>query len=275
MTDILIIGGGASGMAAAVRAAEKGASVLILEKKEMTGKKLLSTGNGRCNFSSARLAASDYDTEEPAFAERFLSDFGTEDALSFFGGLGIMAHRRGDGLYPMSMQAKTVRTLLADRVKSLGVSVRTSINVTEIGFDREKGCFSAETASERFTARKLILACGTPAGVRDRDAYTADRMLERTGHRIRPLLPALVPLTGHAGIEKLWDGIRHECTVSYRGEQEAGEVQFTSFGLSGIPVFQISIPAVREIKGKGSAKLVIDFLPDFTEEELCDTLVKM
>ena len=279
---LIIIGGGASGLAAGISAAEAGVPVLILEKKEQSAKKLLVTGNGRCNFTNLSLSPEAYYTHEPAFIGRFLKRFTSDDALRFFRELGMEAQLRENLAYPLSMQAQSVRLALTDRLKSLNAEVRCGVNVTGIHRTAE-GFFEIHTSEGVIRAEKVILSCGTTAGVKDKEPYTADRMLVSLGIHLYPLKPSLVKLTGKDGCEESWDGVRSRCSVTLLDSEaqgkaassDLGEVQFTSDGLSGIPVFQISHPASEQIEKKGFSMLQIDFLPDFPEDALKKRLETM
>ena len=275
---VLVIGAGASGLAAAISAAESGASVCVLEKKEQPLKKLLLTGNGRCNFTNRSISSDAYYTHEPAFIERFLRRFQTEDALLFFRGLGLYPAFRGDYVYPMSMQAQSVREALLARARAHSVNISCGVNVKDVTYDSRKKMFTVKTSSETYSCRKLILSCGSEAGVRDREAFTADQILRKLGHRLYPVRPALVKLLGNVGYESFWDGVRHHCIVRFVRKSdgaiftEEGEVQFTKDGISGIPVFQISHPAGEEIDQKGKASVRLNFIPDLGPDGLRDSL---
>lgn len=290
MTEpVIIVGGGASGLSAAIAAAEEGAAVLILEKKEQTGKKILLTGNGHCNFTNRHITPEAYYTHEPSFIERFLCNFQTEDALSLFKGLGMFASFRGDCAYPSGMQASAVLSALMDRIRTLSITIRTGVNVNAVRVDRTKRLFtvSADVRSlegpkkaplkQEFCCRKLILAAGTEAGVRDPNAYTAEKILKNLGHHVYPFRPALTKLCGKEGFEAFWDGVRHSCTIrltdlSGQTVEESGEVQFTKDGISGIPVFQLSHPAGERILTDGFCEIQMDLLPAFSQEELLYSL---
>ena len=272
-TDILVVGAGASGLAAAVSAGSMGAAVLVLEKKEQSGKKLLLTGNGRCNLTNRRIGTEDYYTHEPAFIERFLGKFQTEDALSFFRELGLFTTDRGDYVYPMSMQSASVRQALSDRLQDLQIPVLTGQNVRAAEYDLKKQLFLVHCEDADYQAQRLILSCGTAAGVRDKNPYLGEKLLRSFSHHVYPMKPALVSLLGNAGIEHLWDGVRHTAAVSFGAYRETGEIQFRKDGLSGIPVLQISHPVSEALDRDGSAVLHLDFIPEFSGKELEDVLL--
>ncbi len=275
---LIIVGAGASGLAAAVTAGRAGAEALVLEKKEQPLKKLLLTGNGRCNFTNLNISADAYFSHDTGFPERFLRNFRTEDALSFFRELGLYPSYRGDYVYPMSMQAQSVREALLQGIQGLPVSIRCGIAVRNISCDIKKRLFSLQYEGGDFQCRKLIIAGGTPAGVRDKEAFSADRILRSFGHHVYPLKPALVKLLGKNGFESYWDGVRHHCIVKLQRKSdgkvfsEEGEVQFARDGISGIPVFQLSHPAGEELELEGQAAVIFDLIPDLSEDALFNAL---
>ena len=278
---LIVVGAGASGLAAAIAAGRLGTEVLVLEKKEQPLKKLLLTGNGRCNFTNLKITPDSYRSHDSAFPEHFLREFGTEDALSFFRELGLYPGFRGDYVYPMSMQAQSVRDALLSGIRSLPITVRTGVSVREITKDPKTGLFTVKCAEEEFRCRKIILSCGTPAGVRDREAYTADRILRALGHHVYPLKPALVKLLGQSGAESFWDGVRHHCIITLIRESdgrtfsEDGEVQFTKDGISGIPVFQLSHAAGEEIERRKKASLSLNLIPELSGGEMYNALIRL
>ena len=266
MRDVGIIGAGASGLMAALMAGKRGLSVTVFEKKEQPGKKLMVTGNGRCNFSNRRMDESCYYSSDPAFTKRFLSRFSANDAVSLFAGLGMLTEDRNGYLYPASAQASSVVSVLTEAVKAYDVEIKSNSPVTAIQHD--KNGFTVFCGGERFSFSSCILCCGSPAGVKDKLPFNAYQMLEELGHKVNKPLPALVKLTGNEGFEKAWAGVRTKVSVSFQDQCHTGEIQLTDTGISGIPVFQLSHEAVRRLDDKQTVVIKIDFLPDYTEETL-------
>ena len=159
---ILIAGGGASGMTAAIAAARQGARVTILEKKEMPGKKILSTGNGRCNLTNMDMKAVYFRGGDSRIVEEVLAKFGPEDTLRFFEGLGLLTKTRGTLVYPASDQAAAVREALSMELKRLGVEVCTGMTVERAEAGREGFRLLASGAEglRSFSGDALILAAG-------------------------------------------------------------------------------------------------------------------
>ena len=270
MKRVAVIGGGASGMAAALEAAKRGFSVTVFEKKEQLGKKLSATGNGHCNFTNAAMEPAFYRSRELPFIERFLRACPTERVLGFFRELGLLFTERDGYYYPASNQAASVLSVLSERLKSLCVTLKTNTDVTGL-IPEEKG-FTLLYGRERERFDACVLALGSRSGVSDPNPFRGYEILKSLGHRVYEPLPSLVPLHGRTGFEKDWAGVRTKASVSFRGQRESGELQLTAEGISGIPVFQLSHGAVAEIREKGLAEITVDFLPDYPEEELTAAL---
>lgn len=290
MKKIVIIGGGAAGMTAAIAAAERnsGAKIHILEHKEIVGKKLLSTGNGRCNFTNDKMDAGCYYGGNPEIIRQLLERFGKEETLKFFRELGIFSKSKNGYYYPRSEQAAAVRELFELRLKKLGVHIRTGVHVKSI--KREKDGFqmiiseaqgkrnpskTAVTADKKtdgtINAGKVILCAGgmaAPALGSDGSGYELAR---RLGHTIIPVVPALVQLRARANPLKKASGVRTDATVRIYENQklmgsDTGEVQITDYGISGIPVFQVSRHAAKSLYYKRPVRAELDFLPELPLE---------
>lgn len=266
MKKILIAGGGASGMAAAISAASSGASVVLLEAKEQTGKKLLRTGSGRCNFTNAKMDPDCYYGDR-AFLRGFLERFSTADCLAFFRGLGLLFKERDGYYYPYSNSAASVLSVLNTRMHELGVDIRVNTAVHSVSVLPD-GCFSVKCGGNELTGDALIVASGSSAGSEYDSGGFMDLIPEDYGIRFRPFLPALTMLYGNEGCERVWEGVRCRASVTYAGRTEKGELQLLSRGISGIPVFQLSGPAVRALENREEVSFDIDFFPDYTEDEL-------
>lgn len=266
--SIGIIGGGASGMTAAITAAREGAAVTILERGERVGKKILSTGNGKCNLGNLALSAADYHCADPAWLTRVLEQFGTEDTIRFFRSLGMEIHDRNGYLYPLCEQASAVLDVLRYELKSMDVQICTECRVTDIR--PSEGGFEVRAGERTFRFDRVILACGgcaAPATGSDGSGY---RLARRLGHTVTPTVPTLVQLCCREEYLRGVAGVRALARISACGCSECGELQLTDYGISGIPVFQLS----REVNywlrsaGKGAeAEVRIDLLPNLEPKE--------
>ncbi len=257
-------------MAAAITAAASGASVVLMEAREQTGKKLLRTGSGRCNFTNARMEPDCYYGDR-AFVSTFLSRFSTADCLSFFRKLGLLYRERDGYYYPYSNSASSVLSVLNQRIRELGVNVLTC-TAAEKAAVLPDGRFSVASENTVITGDALIIASGSPAGAERQGTGFQKLFPKACGIRIRPFLPALTMLYGNEGCERVWEGVRCRGSVTYEGRTETGELQLLSGGISGIPVFQLSRMAVQALSRGEEAVFFLDFLPDLTADEITDLL---
>ena len=269
-TDILIIGAGASGMAAAAEAAETcpGVRVLILERSERPGRKILVTGNGRCNLSNESINLSDYNTGAEAFSA-VMDRFG--DDIRFFRRLGLVTRSDGEGrVYPYSGQAASVLDALRFRVAASGAETVCSAEVT--GVYPEDGAFIVTTADGReFRSEKVIVAAGSPAGAHGSRNAELISSIAADGQAFRDFSPALVPLKIR-GLPAQLKGVRVRAKASLRSsdgreDSETGEVQFGDGYVSGICILDLS----RRYPG-GDAELSLDLCPDMESEEISEVI---
>lgn len=269
MQKIGIIGGGASGMMAAIAAKQAGGDVTILEHKDRIGKKILSTGNGRCNFTNTMQEPQCYHTDnpDPFFPWEIIRQFTAQDTIAFFLQLGIYSKNKNGYLYPQSEQASAVLDVLRMEINRLDIPVLLEEQISEIKVT--KGGFRVQGSSRSFSFDKVIVAAGSkaaPATGSDGSGYTLAKML---GHHMVPVLPSLVQLRCKEPFYKNLAGIRVYGKVGiYTGNEcvaaDTGEIQLTNYGISGIPVFQVSRYAAKGLYRKQEVFALLDFMPDFT-----------
>lgn len=301
-----IVGGGAAGMMAAIAAAESGARVTLLEGNDRLGKKILSTGNGKCNLGNEKLDLKEYYTGSPAFLASCLERFGTAETVSFFQGIGLMIKSRNGYLYPACEQASAVLDVLRYEVAAAGVEVVTDCKIERIGKNQRTGKIEVRGRDRVFSFHRVVLACGGKAAPRTGSDGSGHELARQLGHSLVPTVPALVQLKCREEYLKSVAGVRADAklTVFRAGmpvAAERGELQLTEQGISGIPVFQLSrvvnyilagsgdsaamgqaserkrryrekVRAEEKVKTEESApgagvEVRIDFLPDFTEED--------
>jgi len=265
-----MIGAGASGMAAAVTAARLGAAVTVLERGPRAGRKLLATGNGRCNITNRFAAPKRYATSSPAALAGMLANASVEDVLQFFDSLGLPTCEEEEGrFYPRCGLAGAVVDCLRLAMAELGVDLRTDSAVSSVR--RTKRSFEVTLVSgERLYFDRLIVAAGGKASEKNGGTEDGLRILRALGHTILPVAPALSPLCTETEPVRPLKGIRVSCALSaFEGgrllRREEGEVLFAEFGLSGIAAMQLSTPIVRS---KGPVTLRLDFFPDWEEGDL-------
>ena len=275
--QVVIIGAGASGMTAAIMAARNGAAVTVLEQNEKPGKKICATGNGKCNFSNLAMPEDAYRGRHPEFVKDAFEQFSVKDTVEFFKELGIFPLDRNGYLYPRSNQAQSVVDVLCMEASHLGVKIKTNEQVTAIEPARNGNNFQILTKGWHYEADALILANGSKASSISGSDGSGYELAKKMGHRIIPVYPALTALKCKGPAFKTWAGVRTEGKVSLfiNGKfhkSERGELQLTEYGISGIPVFQISTYAIRAVHEGEKAELRVDFLPELTEEETRELL---
>lgn len=271
---VAVVGGGASGLAAAICAAEAGADrVVLLERQDRVGRKLLATGNGRCNLGHVQVEPQDYLTGDPRTLQAMLRDLPAQRVLDFFRLLGLLLRQEEGRVYPFSNQAAAVLDLLRLQAAARGVEECCSFDVTSI--QPQKGGFSIQSAQgQRLFAHRLVLACGGMAAPKLGGGEGGYQLARQLGHSVTPLYPCLTGVSCRAEGLAAVKGVRAECAVTLRvargrAERRQGEVQFNEYGLSGFPVMQLSGLAAKAGKG---AVLELDLLPMVPLEELVSLL---
>ncbi len=273
---LAIIGGGASGLVGGIFAKrilrDKG-KVIIIERMDRIGKKILATGNGRCNFTNINTSVEDFYGENPYFARYALNDFGVRDTLEFFEKLGIYPKEEEDGkMYPYSGQASSVLDVLRYELQKLGVEIVTDFDVksvkrTQIGFK------IISLSGKSINADRVIVASGGKASPNLGSNGSGFDILRDLGHRVTKVTPALVQLKTEKDIVKGLKGIKFVGNVKMFSDdkfigEEYGEVLFTDYGLSGPPIFRLS--ALYAIHKKCS--VLLDFIPCLSKKDVFDLL---
>ena len=266
-----IIGGGASGLVAAITSAKNSANVTLIEKKDRVGKKILATGNGKCNFTNHSMNKFDFRSQNSAIFDDYISQFDKNAVISMFQDMGMLTKDRNGYLYPRSEQASTVLDLLRLQLKELNIPVLTEYY--PISIQKKKKCFEIELNNhEKLYFDRIILACGSFAGEKKRDDYNGYSYAKSLGHTIVPVVPALVQVRAKGHEFKSIAGVRCDANIAlYINKEfitsEFGELQLTDYGISGIPVFQLSRYISYGIYDKQKVDVIIDFLPELEANE--------
>lgn len=280
MKKVGIIGGGPSGMMAAIaiKRANPKIKVVLLEKKESLGKKLLATGNGRCNFTNQDLLVKYYHSQDLNLLKNTLDEFGYQEVLAFFHSIGIEESVKEGYVYPRSNQANSVLKALVSELTHLQVEIILDTFVREI--KREKDFFLLCTdKGKTLSFDQVILASGGRANSAlgsDGSGYTLAKSL---GHSLVPVVPSLVQLVAKSNPLKKAAGVRTKAkAVAIVNEKEVasavGELQITDYGISGILIFQISRYISYELKNKKTPFVELDFAPEYEEQEFLTFLKK-
>ena len=271
-----IIGAGASGMAAALSAAEnKDAQIILMERQARVGRKLAATGNGRCNLSNLHADHQGYHGEEAGFANTALARYDVKNTLDWFRSMGLYTVAEESGrIYPYSDQANSVVDVLRFALEKPNIQLLTGFEVKKV--KRSDDGFRIESAEEIVFCDKLIIACGGLAGTKLGGSMAGYQLLREFGHKCTKLRPTLVQLkSSWSGCGSL-KGVRANCHVQIlRDEnlhsQSRGELQFTDYGLSGPVIFEVSRDACF---GRGDWIARLDFLPDMDAQTLRQELIR-
>ena len=269
---IAVIGAGAAGMMAAIQAALSGACVDLYEKNERVGKKLLMTGNGKCNFSNLALNKEAYYGSGKYFCDSFFELFGVKETVAFFAKYGMLSKDRNGYLYPMSGQASTVLDILRILLNRANVNIHTGVGIHAIYRDETINKLNIKDESGREQSYdSVILACGgkaAPATGSDGSGFVLAKSL---GHHITRTVPALVQLYCQESFFKSVAGVRTDAKLTLMIDGKArqsvyGELQLTDRGVSGIPVFQFSREAAYALADGDNVTVEINFLPALDDE---------
>ena len=289
---VAVIGGGASGCMAAITAAQAGADVHIFEKNEKPGKKLYATGNGRCNLTNLHMDDSCYHTRTAdkngsSLIHSAIERYSPADQIRFFADLGVPVYDRDGYVYPRTNQAQTVVRALEKRIAALGIRVHTGCPVRKIrrsqqGTKADDAVFYVDCNDREARAFDTVILCtGGMAGPQYGTTGDGYQLAASFSHRIRTPLPALTALECKGQFLKRAAGVRCRGAVTlYTGNdkkqiregREEGEVQMTDYGISGIPVMQISGMAARFLESKQRVFVQIDFLPEFSDSAFSDEI---
>lgn len=276
MNTVAVIGGGASGMVAALTAAEdKDNRVVLFERQQRPARKLLATGNGRCNLTNTFAAPKNYHGEQAGFADAVLGKFTPADTLDFFRALGLLTvEEYGGRVYPLSNSANSVADVLRFALEKAGVEIRTAEPVREL--KRGGNGYLVITDTDTLNAEYVIVACGGAAGAKLGGVSDGYKLLGDLGHKRTKLYPALVQLVTDVEYPKALKGVRADCAIKLVGggtvlDESRGELQFTDNGVSGPAAFDISRTAA--LSGEGT-ELVVDFMREYGAEQTAGILAQ-
>lgn len=286
MANVIVIGGGAAGMMAAITAVSQGHNVTLFEKNEKLGKKLFITGKGRCNFTNAGDAEDIFNSvvTNKKFLYSAFNGFSNYDTMGFFGELGLdFKVERGNRVFPSSDHSSDVIGALLRRMKQLGVKVELNTQVDEV--IANNGEFSAVKLTDAYnkkrtvSADKLIIATGGNSYQSTGSTGDGYRFAKSLGHEVTPILPALVPFIVKEEWERDLQGLslKNVNVTIYDDKKivysDFGEMLFTHFGVSGPTVLSASSYAAKIIKNR-PLKLVIDLKPALDEQQLDERILR-
>lgn len=270
MSKVVVIGGGASGIVAAISAAQNNNEVIILERNSECLKKLLITGNGRCNYFNEDFNPNHYYSKNSEGVEKIITLKNKNKVLNFFSKIGIVPQIKNGYYYPHSLQAISIKNALLCEVKQKKIKTIQNCFIEKITKNNDK--FIIECPDHKIEADKLIIAAGSSAYPKTGSDGNGYSILKSFGHTIHKVLPALTGLTSKENNFKSISGVRSDVTLSlYENKnlikKEKGQVQFTDFGISGICTFNLSIPAIKGLNQGKSETIKINFMDFLTENE--------
>ncbi len=275
MKNVVIIGGGASGLMSAIWAARCGANVTILEHNEKVGKKILATGNGRCNLTNRTQEASFYRSTNPAFPWKIISQFPVNETIDFFEALGLCIKDKNNWIYPYTEQAASVTEILEMEARHRKVKIKSNEEV--ISIEKTSSGFEIFTKTWRYVCDRVIIACGTNASSVEGSSDTGYQLANALGHNVIEPLPALCALKGKGNYFSKWAGTKMDTCLRVEIDntinmEERGEVLLTDYGISGICVFQLSRFAIRALQEGKQVQCHLDFMPEFSQKQLLHIL---
>lgn len=274
---VIVIGGGASGITAGIVARRNGAEVVILEQMNRVGKKILATGNGRCNLTNENIDISRYHGKSPRFALNALKQFDAEQAVQFFEYMGISCKSEDGGkVYPWSDQASSVLDVLRYEIERLGIEERVEAGVKSI-HPGKKGFKVVLRDGEELKGDSIIVAAGGKAAPNLGSNGSGYGLVIPLGHKLVEPFPALVQLKLSAPFLKALKGVKFIGTAAVGIDhkeirREMGEVLFTDYGISGPPIFQLSRKAGEQLQSGRRPWIEVDMFPGHSREELSDLL---
>lgn len=277
--QVYIVGGGAAGMMAAITAARLGAQVTILERNPRVGKKILATGNGRCNYTNINAGIDCYDGNNSKFAYSALSTFSPESTINFFEGLGI-SHKVEDlgKVYPMSDQASSILDVFLYELKRSSINVITDAYVDRIVTEKKGFTIKLEDG-RRFSADSVIIATGgkaMPSSGSDGNGYELAKSL---GHNIVSIFPALVQLKLEGSFFNQINGVKlvGRAQILHNNKTVAsdrGDILFANYGVSGPPVLQISRRAGQLLNESKEPVLKLSIIDTMSRDQVESLLAR-
>lgn len=263
MSDIIIIGGGPSGIVTAIKAKNKNNNVIVLEKNNVPLKKLLLTGNGKCNYFNEIFSTKNYHSMNIDIVDKIISDKNLNSVKEFFDELGIIPKIKNGYYYPFSNQATTIKNVLLREAELKRVNIICNSEVLDI---EKKDKFIIKCTDKEYTCDKLVISMGSKAYPKTGSDGLGYSLLEKLGHGIIKPLPALVQLTSNFKYLKDIDGVRTDVYMELFEDDkyidsESGELQFTNYGISGICTFNLSNYVTRGLDEGRSEVIKINLVP--------------
>ena len=263
--NIVIVGAGASGITAAIYASyNKNNNITLIERNNVLGKKILATGNGKCNYYNSDQNLNHYHSNNNDLIKEIINNKNLKQVEDFFNYLGIIPKIKNGYYYPFSNQATTIRNALVNELNKSNIKILDNEKVTSI--KKENNKFIIKTENKSLEADKVIISTGSYASPKTGSDGMGYKFLKEFNHTIIKPLPALVQLKANASFLKEWSGIRTDIKASlFINDEfiksEEGEIQLTNYGISGICIFNLSRFVSRSLNENKQVKINLNFLP--------------
>lgn len=271
--DVIVIGGGAAGIAAAITAKDAGCNVAILESTDRIGKKILTTGNGRCNISNEKADVTRYHSDNKDFFKDIISNFSYKDTMDFFASLGLhLKTLDSNKMYPLSLQASSVVDIFRMALEDKSIDIYFNSKVNKI--ENKNNVFKLHINEGIFTCTKLILCTGGKSYPKTGSDGSGYKLATSLGHKITNLMPSIVQVRlNHDRLKALsgvkFDGVAKILVNDKLVQTEEGEILFTDYGISGPPILQLSrVASYSTLSKKNKVSLQVDLMPNMDEKAL-------
>jgi predicted Rossmann fold flavoprotein len=277
MVDIIVVGAGAAGLVASITAARAGHTVTLLEQNSKVGKKILVSGNGKCNIDNKYISAHRFHGENSEFIKKVLEGYDFDVVEKFFTSIGLELIEGKEGkMFPMSLQASSVVELLEYEARRAGVEILCECSVTSV--NKEGNTFIVETTQDRKTSHILLLASGSPAAPQLGGSDAGYAFAVKMGHNLIPSYPSLVQLCSEEHWVKGCAGVKvaGNAKLYANGEQiteKKGDLLFTNYGISGLAILDISREVSTRLADYEYCELSLDLMPELSKEKLSHLLL--
>lgn len=275
---MIIIGAGAAGLCAAILSARAGQQVTLLEQNNKIGKKILVSGNGKCNIDNKYISSHRFHGQDPSFIEEVLEGYDFHMVEKFFTSIGLELVEGKEGkMFPLSLQSSTVVELLEYDAKRVGVEILCDCAVT--GIDKSDKLFTLETTQGVKTCKQLVMASGSPAAPQLGGSNSGYAFATKMGHTLIPRHPSLVQLCSKEPWVKACAGVKVAgiAQLYANGEyiaEKKGDLLFTNYGISGLAILDLSREVSTRLAHFDYCELNLDLMPELSKEKLSNLLLK-
>jgi len=263
--DLIIIGGGSCGIISAIKAKDLGIDVALIEGSDRIGKKLLTTGNGRCNLTNEDLTLDKFHSDNDNFFKNIITEFNLDYTLNFFKSIGIHTCKLESGkIYPLSLQASSIIDIFRINLEDRNIPIYLNNKVINIIKNKDNS-FEVITSLDKYSCKKVLLCTGGKSYTKTGSDGSGYKLAKNLGHTIIPTTPGIVQLKLKHDKLKAISGIKFQsfCSIAIDGEtrrSEFGEILFTDYGISGPPVLQLSRIASKGILDNSSVSLHVNLM---------------